>query len=232
MLSSCILEYVKALGPVVALLVGPWLALRVYYRQKQYETTKQRYLEGCLDVISSHLQATLGTVSHNYARVLALCKAYRDYGEHFDPSELSKGFRELDNSKFLQTEHFRLRTLIDSDVAWSFFQSALAHAASADATFTREIPDALRILSKSPEGIRDRNADVEKMFSDAQALHREGFAYSTLQSELNALAATLEQENLGMSEVRSFSKRKDVQASVSRLKAAYEKLSSAEPSAA
>lgn len=88
---SCVLEFIKALGPIAALLFVPWIAMRVYYRQKEYGTTKQRYLEGCLDVIAGHLQATLGTVSHNYARCMGVCKAYRDYGGEFDTAELNKG---------------------------------------------------------------------------------------------------------------------------------------------
>jgi hypothetical protein len=216
------LEYIKAFGPIAALLVGPWIAMRVYYRQKDYETTKQRYLEGCLDVIAGQLQATLGTVSHNYARCMVLCKAYRDYGAEFDVAEIAKGFRELDNSKFLQTEHFRLRRLIDSDIAWSFYQAALAYAASADATLTKEIPDALRILSKKPEGERDRRKDAERMINDARVLHDRSFVYATLQSELNTLAAVLEREKLGNAEVQSFAARPEVKEAVERLQRAYD----------
>ena len=229
---SYMLEYIKALGPIAALLFGPWIAMRVYYRQKEYETTKQRYLEGCLDVIAGQLQATLGTVSHNYARCMGMCKAYRDYGEEFDATDLSKGFRELDNSKFHQTEHYRLRTLIQSDIAWSFYQAALAYAASADATLSKEIPDALRILSKKAEGVRDRKADAEKMINDARTLHDGSFAYATLQFELNALAAILEREKLGKAEVQAFSSRPEVKQAVARMQQAYENLPQDEAGAA
>ena len=221
---TCMLELIKALGPIAAILFGPWLAMRVYYRQKEYETTKQRYLEGCLDVIAGQLQATLGTVSHNYARCLGLCRAYRDYGSDFDLSDMSKGFRELDNSKFHQTEHYRLRTLIQSDLAWSFYQAALAYAASADATLSREIPDALRIRSITPEGVRDRKAYAEKMINDARALHDQSFVFAALQSELNTLAAVLEREKLGKAEVQAFSTRPEVIQAVERLQRAYDSL--------
>lgn len=227
-----LLEYIKALGPIAALVFGPWIAMRVYYRQKEYETTKQRYLEGCLDVIAGQLQATLGTVSHNYARCLGLCKAYRDYGDEFDATELSKGFRELDNSKFHQTEHYRLRTLIQSDIAWLFYQAALAYAARADATLSKEIPDALRILSKKEEGARDRETDAEKVISEARTLHDRSFVYATLQSELNALAAILEREKLGKAEVQAFSARPEVIKAVERLQQSYEELPQDETGAA
>ena len=57
--AHAVLEYIKALGPLAALFFGPWIAMRVYYRQKEYETTKQGYLEGGLDVIAGQLHATL-----------------------------------------------------------------------------------------------------------------------------------------------------------------------------
>ena len=226
------LEFIKAVGPIAALLVGPWIAMRVYYRQKEYETTKQRYLEGCLDVIAAQLQATLGTVSHNYARCMGLCRAFRDYGSDFDSSDLVKGFHELDNSKFHQTEHYRLRTLIQSDLAWSFYQAALAYAAKADATLSKEIPDTLRMLSKKPERERDRKADAERLINDARALHNQSFAFATLQSELNSLAAVLEREKLGTSEVQAFSTRPEVIQAVERLQRAYDDLPPSDASAA
>ena len=227
-----VLEMLKVLAPIAALLIGPWIALRVYFRQKEYETTKQRYLEGSLDVLAGALQSALGTVSHNYARCMALCRGYRDYGNDFDPADLPKGFREFDSARFHQTEHFRLRTLIDSDIAWLFHQAALAYAASADWTLSKEIPDAMRILSKQPEGIRDRKADAEKMVNDARALHDESFAFSPLLTELNALAAVLEREKLGTQEVRTFCQRAEVKAAVERLQKAYEALPSGHTSAA
>jgi hypothetical protein len=218
------LEYIKALGPVVALLLGPWIAMLVYYRQKEYETTKQRYLEGCLDVLAGQLQVTLGTVSHNYARCIGLCKAYRDYGNDFDIADLSKGFLDLDNSKFYQTEHYRLRTLIQSDIAWSFYQAALAYAASADATLRKEIPDAMRMRCKNPAGTSSRETDAEKMLSEARNVHDCSFVYATLQHELNALAAILEREKLGKAEVQAFARRAEVKNAVERLQLAYDAL--------
>jgi hypothetical protein len=89
-----------------------WIGVRIYFRQKEYELVKSRYLEGSLDVISSELERGLGTLNHNWARCLNIVKAFRDEKEHFDLKELEKGFLDYDASKFESIAHHRLHNLL------------------------------------------------------------------------------------------------------------------------
>lgn len=130
-MSQIYIELIRGGFTLAAVGLGSFIALRVYFRQKEYELVKQRYLEGSLDLIAAHLESTLGTVSHNWARSMQICKSFRDTGQNFDLEELTKGFLDFDNSKFQQIAHHRLGALIKTQVIWGIFQSALAWANAA-----------------------------------------------------------------------------------------------------
>jgi hypothetical protein len=54
--------------------IGRW----VYFRQKEYELVRQRYLENGIDLIVDHIASALQLFQQNWARSLLLLKIYRD----------------------------------------------------------------------------------------------------------------------------------------------------------
>jgi len=127
---------------------------------------KQRYLEGAVDAVAAQLEASFGVVSHNYARCLQVVKSFRDTGDDFDVKELEHGFLELDQSRFLEIAHHRIGTLIGSQIVWQTFQSAMAHAASANAAVSQEIPEAIRLRRTTTRIALDQASMGRKMAKD------------------------------------------------------------------
>lgn len=137
-------ELLKAL---LTLLVGLTIArvgLWIYFRQKEYELVKQRYLEQSIDVVAAELESAMGAFSHNWGRCLQLLKEYRDIEAHFDLDKLSSGFLAFESTGFQRIAHYRLRSLVQSDVIWKVYQLALAFAASANAKAASEIPATIK----------------------------------------------------------------------------------------
>ncbi|HQS32938.1 hypothetical protein [Polaromonas sp.] len=186
-MSDVSIELLKSGATLASVALAAGIGFFFYFRQKEYELTKQRYLDQGLDVVAAALDSALGVVSHNYARSLQLCRQYRDLGSHFQVKELERGFLELDNSKFQQTAHYRVGSLLGDQVVWEIFQSALAYAASANALIAQEIPDAMRILASEPEGSRDLKTTADTMISELRFRHDEGFKFALLSRELHAL---------------------------------------------
>ena len=121
--------YQELFKALLTLLVGSAVAaigLLIYFRQKEYELVKQRYLEQSIDVVASELESALGTFSHNWAHCLQMLKEYRDMEGHFEPELLANGFLEFESSRFQRIAHHRLRSLTQSDVIWKVYQLALA----------------------------------------------------------------------------------------------------------
>lgn len=215
------LELLKGVFTLLAVGLGSGIGFFAYFRQKEYELTKQRYLEEGVDVVAAELQNAQGVVSHNFARALQLCRQYRDLGSHFDKEELSRGFLELDKSKFVQTANYRVGSLIGDQIIWESFQSALAHAASANAFMSQEIPDAMRILSESPEGARDRSDDARRIIDDLRDNHDAAFRYGVLGRELHVLSVLLEGTRMSKKAVAKFRDRSDVRELVQKLRVTY-----------
>jgi hypothetical protein len=95
----CVLsvEIIKGIFTLVPVALGAWIGLRLYFRQKEYELIKQRYLEGAVDIVAAEVEQAFGTFSHNWARCLNIVKAFRDAQNDFDAKELEKGFLDLDS---------------------------------------------------------------------------------------------------------------------------------------
>ena len=215
------IEIAKATITLITVLGGSAFALWLYFRQKEYELVKQRYLDGGVDVLISHLESSLGVASHNYARCLDIVKSFRDTGEHFDIKMLSEGFLPLDSSKFAQHANHRIASLLGSELVWSAFQSALAYATTSNSKFTLEIPEAIR-LKRTTDLINNSEQDMaEAMVSDLLQLHEAGFKYASLIAELHYLGRLLETEKLSVSAVAEFSNRGETKQLLNRLVKAF-----------
>ncbi|WP_142818630.1 hypothetical protein [Rhodoferax sediminis] len=220
MLQVCI-ELLRGAFTLVAVALGSSIALRVYFRQKEYELVKQRYLEGGVDVVAAEIESVLGVVSHNWARCLQVCKSFRDTAENFDIKELERGFLDLDNSKFQQIAHLRISSLLQSQVVWNTFQSAMAYASSANAMITKEMPEAMRLRCTTGRIAVSHGSMADTMLVNLQELHNDGFRYTPLIRELHALSRMLEAEKLKLKAVAQFSTRPEVQHLIERLRTAF-----------
>ena len=148
MLSLLYQELIRGAFTLVAVGGGAFIGARVglgtYFRQKEYEMIKQRYLEGAIDIVAAEVEQALEIVTHNWTRCVNIVKAFRDEKSDFDLNELSKGFRELD-TRFHRVPHHRIGDLVGSQRIWDVYQLAMAFAANANAKITKEIPETIRL---------------------------------------------------------------------------------------
>ena len=221
-MNPIVLELIKGVFTLAAVALASVIALKVYFRQKEYELTKQRYLEEGVDIVAAELDTAFGVVSHNYARSLELCKSFRDLRQHFQTSELEKGFLQLDRSKFHQIAQHRIGSLIGAEIVWETYQSAMAYINSANSTIAQQVPDTMRILTQRAEASYDRNAAVQDMVLELRKMHDGGFKYASLVRELHALSLLLEAERLNLKAIANFRDRKEVKELITRLKIAFD----------
>ncbi len=218
-MSPLCIELIKGAFTLAAVGIGALIALRVYFRQKEYELLKQRYLEGGVDVVAAQLETSFGVVSHNVARCLEICKSFRDTGANFDLAELSRGYLVLDASKFHEVAHHRIGKLVGSQVVWERFQLALAYASSTNAVITREIPEAIRMRLTTTAMAISHAQMGGKMVADLQLRHEAGFKFAVLQKALQAIGNILEAERLSHNAISTFHGRKEVRDIVGQLRA-------------
>jgi hypothetical protein len=217
------IEIIKGLFTVVAAAVAAGVAFWMYFRQKEYELIKQRYLEGAVDVIAGELESILGVAHHNWARSLQIVKTFRDNAEHFDSAELGKGFLDIQTTKFHRVAHHRLRTLTNTDAFWTAYQLAVSYATVVNSLAVNEIPEAIRVWKTAPGAIKQTAAEVARLaFERLKQEDDKGSKFAILLRELYQIGRLLETERLKFKGIVNFHAKPDVVASVQRLKAEFD----------
>lgn len=224
MVSPVYLEIIKGTFTLAAAGLAAWVALRLYFRQKEYELIKQRYLEGAVDIVAAEVEQALGVVHHNWARCLNIVKAYRDEKTDFDIRELEKGFQVLDSSKFHRVPHHRIGNLTGSQLTWQIYQFAMAFAANANTKITKEIPDTIKLKLTTHRIASEPQTIADAMFKELQKIDEESHKYACLTRELHTLGLMLETERLSFKRIVKFSERNEVKKLLNRLQTdfAYE----------
>jgi len=189
-----------------------------YYKQKEYELCKQRYLEEGFDVVVSVAQQALSIYNHNWARIIEILKSFRDTSpEDFDLSELEKGFIDLSESRFPLIANYRVRSITQSDTIWNVFQLLVSFAQKGISISKKEIPLALR-MKISTDKIQ---ATKEEMFEDAlnelQKLQDESYLYYEFLKECQKIIDLLETQKFSFKKIRKISKNPVVIEAISNL---------------
>ncbi len=197
------------------------IGIHYYYKQKEYELVKNRYLENSLDVILSELENGLGLTNHNYARVLNVIKAYRDQGDNFDIAELDKGFLDFNSTEFKLVAHHRLQLLTGSQIFWSTYQLALAYITNANSLLTKEIVDTIRLKITTDKINVEAEEMIEKMFLAAKQEHEDGYRFSELVHQIQLVSDVLEREPMTFKQVEKFRNKKTVKSVISMLEREY-----------
>ena len=217
MLSPLWLEIIKGGFTLAVTSLGAYIALNLYFRQKEYELIKQRYLDSAVDIVAAEVEHVLGVVSHNWARCLNIVKAYRDEKDNFDINEIEKGFLELDSSRFHRVAHHRIGNLTGSQLIWRVYQLALAFAGNANTKITKEVPEIIRF--KLTTNLIESEADeiAMEMFNELKNIDNESHKFAYLIRELHALGLMLESEHLSFKSISGFPRRSDVKSLLNRL---------------
>jgi hypothetical protein len=214
-------ELVRGIFTLVAVALGALAAFFAYFRQKEYELTKQRYLEGGVDIVQASLQRSLGALSHNFYRTIENCRALREIGRDFDLTEFSRGYAQPETSKFEQIANHRISSLTGSGVVWNIFQSAHAKIDFANIEICGDIPNAARQLIKNNKSDADISAAASKMIEHAKKVHDELFEYAEFFKQLHKLGLLLESERLSLKSVAKFCEKSEVKDIIDALRKEY-----------
>jgi hypothetical protein len=214
-------EVLRTALTIAAGLALAYGGLKIYFRQKEYELVKQRYLEQCLDVVGGELEEVTSVLLHNWARALELVKELRDAPQNFETAHLEQGFLPFRGSNFKHAAHHRLRVLTGSQIFWECYQLALSKHMALNAVAAKEIPHAISELlagrlqnAKSSEIVEAALAELKPMVSKSSE-------FALLQHAVMQLTAEMEQSRLSFKDIRSFASRRSVQAIVSSLEEKY-----------
>ena len=213
-------EATKLLGALGVGVLLAFFSLRLYFRQKEYEIVKQRYLEQSLDVISGELESISSVFSHNWARCLELLKEYRDSPELFDTEKLTRGYLPLSGTQFNRTAHYRLQVLSNSEIFWQVYQMALSRHLGLNSIVANEIPHAIKAQLDGKTTATSAEM-VEAMMVELKPMTEKSDHFAPLHTALLKMSRQLECEQLSFATVGNFAKKAPVMNIVKELSAFY-----------
>jgi hypothetical protein len=199
---------------------GAWVGLKLFYRQKEFDLVRQRYLEGAIDIVAAQNEEAMGVWTHNWSRCLYLLMDFRNQGGAFDLAELQRGFLEFKATGFQVIPHNRLRYLVGSRIFWDVYEIAMLLATNANAKVSKEIPYLIHLklsnnISASPQEI------VQQAQDSIEKLDKEIRKFAILTGELQMLATILEKQSMTFQRVETFRDRPEVRSAVERLQNSF-----------
>jgi hypothetical protein len=193
---------------LLGLYIAAMLALRGYFRQREHELVRDRYLIGSIDVVAAELDKAMASFRHNHSRCLKLFQLFRDLDLDFNLEELSKGFSDYTIS-LPMIAHHRLGDLIGTQLIWNLYQAAVAFVVTANG----KMDDLLEVIRLKID--RNRvDASSREIFEDAlkalDELDTKSQRYAVLMRALHKIGQMLEQERMTFKRATRFSRRPDL----------------------
>ncbi|ASM53901.1 hypothetical protein PNIG_a1803 [Pseudoalteromonas nigrifaciens] len=201
---------VKGLVAFLVAVGAARVGIYYFFKQKEYELVKSRYLDGSVDLLLVELENGLNITSHNFTRALNIIKAYRDQEDTFDLTELKKGFIDIDKPQFHLVANHRLQILSGSGIFWSTYQLALSYILHANIMLTNEIIDVIRMKETTDKISENRDNLIEPMMQAVKAQHDEGFKYSKMIHQFQVISDLLERNEMTFKQIEGFRKKKEV----------------------
>ena len=224
-ISSWLYEYREPIATVSAAvgaaIAAPLIGLYVYFRQKQYDLVRTRYLDNGMDVIAAHVEYALGIFRHNWARSLNVLKHYRDMGPDMPRYLYSSGFLELDPAAYKTVHGFLLRELTGEDIFPNVLQILFSFVHNSNALFIYDLCSTVRVSIEGGEGHQiksSRDEIVESYFKEMDELNEKCEKFYVFQGALHNISGALARQRFQFRTISRLHKHSVVAQTVEMLK--------------
>jgi hypothetical protein len=198
-------------------LSGLW----VYFRQKEYELVRQRYLEDGLDVLIHHVETALNIFQYNFTHSLLVLKTFRDLGADMPTRLYDTGFQDLDKVTMVPTRNYLLEQLIGDNICYKIHQLMMVFVHDANNFFMNDLCSMLRIKINGGKEIgvkATREEIVEIYMKHCVEYEKKAHRFWILLGNLQNIAFAFEKEKFTFKKIGSFRNNASVQESISVLK--------------
>ena len=211
---------------ILVAIIAPLVGLIIYFKQKQYELVRNRYLDNGVDVLLAHVEYALGIFRHNWARSLNVLKHFREMGADIPPDLYKSGFLELEPVAYKTAHTFFLKEITGSDNFPNVLQLLFSFVHNSNALFIYDLCSVVRI---SVEGSTETKLNtpkseiVEGYFTKLEELNSECNKFYIFQSVLHDISRALSREHFSFKTIEEFRNHKVVKESIETLEKEFGK---------
>ena len=213
------------LGALIVVVFAPLIGAWAYFRRKEYETVRQRYLDDGILPIIKQVEDSLNIFEYNWAHSIHLLKIYRDLSYNTPPELYKSGFVAINKPvSFEASRHYLLMDIIGDKVYFNVHQLLTAFLHDSNSLFIDDLCSAIRV---SLEGGKEDTeiAAPEVIFNtyvkELEKKSEEHKPYYIFLGNLQILASLLAKEQYSFKKLGEFRNKPEVQKSISVLKEMY-----------
>ncbi len=211
------LEILKILAPFGAAYVAYQFGSHAYFRQKEFELVRSRYLEQGIDRVAAQAEEALSIATHNFQHAFKVLRVFRDVGPD-RAVEMCKGFKGLEAGSLEIVAVHRLNELVQDGIFWDVRQLLYSAVQESHALAADDMCEAMRAAMKA-DRLKVSTADFVKAYE--QNLMKGYYRcnrFVLLVSALHEIASALQAERLALQSVKEFSRKAVVIREINRLK--------------
>ncbi len=213
-------ELFKGLISIISIILASAIAIRTYFRQKEYELVKDRYLEHGVDAVFAHHELSQGVIRHNFAKTMWLLKAYRELGEGYEPSNFPGGFLELKSDDFNLCALERVERLVGSDIFSTLYLRSYAQMAYSNFIIKDIIPSHINIRIDSEKRKKYAEIYIKNIKDEMQTV----LSYVVVSGGLQEISYILESEKMKFIKIKKFRYNSEVKKLVKDMLSFHETL--------
>jgi hypothetical protein len=216
-IADIVIESLKVLTPFVAALLAYWLGARSYFRQKEFELVRNRYLEAGVDKVSAQVEDALNIATHNFQHVMKILRVLRDIGPK-RAVHMFEGFRALESGSLELIAINRLQEIVQDNIFWDVRQLLYSAVQENHTLLVDDLGSAINELVDGAVFGTSKEAFLREYESQIVKGYLNINRFSLLLSCLNQIASILQAQRLSLKSVRSFHKQEIVTEAAAKLK--------------
>lgn len=213
------------LGALLVVVVTPLIGVWAYFRRKEYETVRQRYLDDGILPIIRQVEDSLNVFEYNWAHSVHLLKTYRDLASNTPPELYRSGFVAIDKPiSFEASRHYLLMDIIGDKVYFDVHQLLTAFLHDAHSFFMDDLCSAIRVsLEGGKEGTEIAPPEVifDTYIKEIEKKSEEHHPYYVFLGNLQLLASLLAKEQYSFKKLSKFRYKSEVLKSTIDLKGIF-----------
>lgn len=222
---------VVPLAPVLAVVIGPSVALFIFllgrsafYRRKEFELVRDRYLNEGLDQLVTRADYALQVFNHNWAHSLNIIKTVRGLKREANIDVFLQDLVPPDAAMLELSVNRKVRELLQSEVTYDVHQLLASFVHNSFLKMRDDLGNAIRLYTDdSPEfqGKLSPKAIEDQYLPVLLELYAESNRYYFFVKQVQELANLLQKEKFGFKAVSQFGQKAEVKSIIHSLEKYY-----------
>jgi hypothetical protein len=215
---------IQILKPAISVLIASLIGLFIYFKQKEYEIVRQRYLDNCLDLLCSNISQLLAIFRNNWTMSLHNYQIFNTAGANIETKYYQDRYLKVDQNLLETNAFYRLNILLDDQIFWKATQELIAFVDNSESFFVNDFMMAIKLFVNTDKLQTSQNDICKEYFPKLSSYEEQSHKYYDILTGLQIISTILEEQRFSYKSIRKLKKNKDVKAVINKIKETFPEL--------